>query len=78
MRPSAFLGLPSNSYEAYCVDEAVIFFGLQLQSELEKAGHKPSKDERKTNEARKRVLDKVLGKEEVKGAGFADPMLLLK
>lgn len=66
------LGLKWDSYEAYCLDEAVIFFGLQLEAALDKAGHKPSKQDRKVMAARTRVLDKVLGTEK-KNAGFADP-----
>lgn len=73
-RPSAMLGLKSDSYEAYCLDEAVIYFGLQLEAALDKAGHKPSKQDRKVTAARTRVLDLVLGTADPKkGTGFADP-----
>jgi hypothetical protein len=74
VRPSNLLGLKENTYEAYCLDEAVIYFGMTLQNRLEQAGHKPSKEERKAEAARKRILDQVLSEEdEKKGSGFADP-----
>lgn len=73
LRPALILGFPSNSYEAYCIDEAVMVFGTQLQSKLEEAGHKPSKEERRAVTARQRIIDKVFGKEK-SDQGYADPM----
>ena len=72
------LGLDEGSYEAYCLDEAVIFFGMALESDLEQAGHKPSKEERRAKAAREALLAKVLGDEKKQGAGFADPALMFK
>ena len=76
MPPSQLLGLERGSYEAYCLDEAVIFFGLRLENMLESAGHKPGKEERRAKQAQERVLDKIFGKE--KSSGFADPALMFK
>ncbi len=60
------------------MDEAVFYFGTQLTSKLEEAGHKPSKEEKKAMAARQRILDKVFGKDDDKsGSGFADPALFL-
>lgn len=67
------LGLPSDSYEAYCLDEAVIYFGVSLQNRLEDAGHKPTKHERRAEAARQGILDEVFGKREKGKTGFADP-----
>lgn len=71
------LGLDPGSYEGYCLDEAVIFFGLQLENMLEQAGHKPGKEERRAKAAREALLNKVFGDQE-EGAGFADPALMFK
>jgi hypothetical protein len=68
--------LLSGSYEAYCLDEAVIFFGLQLENMLEEAGNKPGKEERRARAARQNVINKVFGKE--KASGFADPAAMFK
>jgi hypothetical protein len=75
-RPSEFLGLPGDSYSAYCLDQAVIYFGLVLEGQLQEAGHKPGKEERRAQAARERILEKVFGKQE-EGSGFADPAALL-
>lgn len=75
------LGLEQGSYEAYCLDEAVAYYGLTLETELDKAGSKPSKEERKAEAARQRVLDRWLDdpdEAEKKKAGFADPALMFK
>ena len=76
-RPSELLGLRSKSYEAYCLDEAVIYFGLSLEAELEQAGQKPGKAEKKAQAAREAVLNQVFGRTE-KGTGYADPALMFK
>lgn len=54
------------------------YFGISLESMLEKAGHKPSKEERKAEAARKALLDKVFddGSETKKGSGYADPAMM--
>lgn len=73
-RPSDLIGLARDSYEAYCVDEAVTYFGIMLENMLSDAGQRPSKEDRKSQAARERVLDKIFSKEDQKqGTGFADP-----
>lgn len=77
-RPSQFLGLAPDTYEAYCFDEAVIFFGLLLESELEEAAEgKKNKHQRRAEAAQQRVLKRVFG-DEKKGSGYADPALMFK
>lgn len=51
------------------------FFGLQLDNELEMAGHKPNKESRRISAARQKVLDRVLGQDDPNLARgrFADP-----
>lgn len=72
------LGLRGDSYEAYCLDEAVIYFGLTLENRLSEVGQKPSREERRTQAAREALLDEVLGNESESGSGFADPALMFK
>jgi hypothetical protein len=68
------LGMIPHSYEAYCLDEAVIFFGLSLESMLEEAGNKPGKEEKKAKSAREALLNKIFSsKEQAKTSGYADP-----
>lgn len=77
-RPSEFLGLRRGSYEAYCLDEAVIFFGLRLEHMLDEAGSgKPGKEERRAKTAREGVMNKVFG-ETKKQTGFADPAVMFQ
>jgi hypothetical protein len=61
--PSTILGLTQGSYEAYCLDQAIWYFGSTVQSELERAGQKKAKGEAQLINARKRVLAKYLGKD---------------
>lgn len=75
-RPSEILGVEPTSYEGYCLDEAVIYFGMVLENELEKAGHRPGKEERKIQAAREKLLDSILGEGQKKNAGYADPALM--
>lgn len=66
--------MPGDTYEAYCLDEAVTYFGLVLENMLEEAGNKPTKQDRKAKAARDRVLDKVFSdQEDAPSTGFADP-----
>ncbi len=69
------MGIRSDTIEGYCLDEAVIYFGMTLENLLEQAGTKPSKEERRAQAARERLLDKVLAEEgeEKQPSGFADP-----
>jgi hypothetical protein len=78
-RPSELLDIGLSNYEAYCLDEAVVFFGLQLENMLDNAGVKPDKESVKIERARQKVLDDVFGKDEKsKSSGFADPALMFK
>lgn len=61
------------SYEAYCLDEAIWYFGTIVMSELDKAGQKKVKGQARTEAARKRVLDKYVMPKTTKKSGFADP-----
>jgi len=69
------MGLEQGSYVAYCFDEAVIYFGMTVDSELQEAGQKQSKEDRRAQMARERYLDRVLndGNEKSATKGFADP-----
>lgn len=70
-----------DSYPAYCLDEAVMYFGLTLENKLDEAGHKPTKAEKKAQAERERILQSVLnpsGEDQQKGTGFADPALMFK
>jgi hypothetical protein len=52
---------------------------MTLEGELDKAGYKPSKEERRAEAARARVLERYLGEDDKKkSAGFADPALMFK
>lgn len=77
-RPSELLNLEPDGYDAWCLDEAVIYFGLTLEGKLEEAGQKPSKEERKARAARERIMNNILGEddEKKKTAGYADPALM--
>ena len=73
--PSNLLGLTSGSFEAYCLDQAIWYFGSHIENEIEQAGHKKQKGEGQLIAARKRVLSKYLDSGETKGQ-FADPAAL--
>lgn len=77
-RPSEIIGLKASTYEAYCLDEAVIYFGTQLDNMLQEAGHKPSKEDRRAKSAREAVLRKIFSESTDQSAGFADPALMFK
>lgn len=77
MTPSSLLGLTQGSYEAYCFDEAIWYFGTIVTNELEKAEagtRKKVKGANKAQAARESALKKFLDE---KGDGttgrFADP-----
>ena len=78
MPPSELLGLTRGSYEAYCLDEAIWYFGTIVESELEKASQprKKAKGQASAEAARKRVLDKYFGKEGAAPQQFMDPAAL--
>lgn len=74
MPPSELLGLTRGSYEAYCFDEAIWYFGTTVESKLEEASQpkgKRSKGQAQAEAARKRVMAKYFG-EGNKGM-YADP-----
>ena len=73
--PSSLLGLTPGSYEAYCFDQAVWYFGSFIEAEVEKAGHKRQKGEAALISARKRVMNKYVEGESGKGQ-YADPAAL--
>ena len=62
MPPSLILGLTPGSYEAYCLDQAVWYFGSQLTSMVEAAGRtgRKPKGQASAEAAQKRVLTQVL------------------
>lgn len=66
------LGLTTGSYEAYCLDQAVWYFGSFIDAEVEKAGQKKQKGEAQIMSARKRVLSKFVDAGNTKGQ-YADP-----
>lgn len=74
------MGLPSDSYEAYCLDEAVCFFGMVLEHELEQVSHRPGKEERRAMAAQEALLKKVFDPrgEKERGSGFADPAVMFQ
>ncbi len=78
MTPADLLGLEPGSYEAYCLNEAVWYFGSTVESELDKAGHKRGKGEGKMVAARQRVLDRYVGSEKPDSQKFADPAMFFK
>jgi hypothetical protein len=74
-RPSELLNIRLSNYVAYCLDEAVVFFGLQLEGMLDEAGQKPDKESARIERERKRVLDKIFGDgDDTKH--FADPAVM--
>ena len=76
-RPSELLNI-EDDYVAYCLDEAIGYFGTQLEYELDKVSSgKESKGERAAKQKRQAVLDRVLGKNADKPR-FADPAVLMK
>ena len=77
-RPSKLLAI-EDEYVAYCLDEAISFFGGQLEYELDEASHgKVSKEERSARAKRQTVLDRVLGKIEGDKPAYADPATMFK
>lgn len=74
--PSSVLGLETGSYAAYCLDQAVWYFGSQVQNELENAGIDTPKGQGKIDSARKRVMNKYLNEPGNTKGQFADPAML--
>jgi hypothetical protein len=69
------VGLTPGSYEAFCFDQAVWYFGTSLQSELEQVGMKKSSEEASNEATRKRILNRFLGTPEEKQQ-YMDPSVL--
>lgn len=76
-RPSDLLAI-EDTYVAYCLDQAVGYFGRHLESELEKAGA-DAKSEQEGEWKRRAVLDKYFGEEDKPSSGrFADPAAMMR
>lgn len=69
------MGLTPGSYEAFCFDQAIWYFGTSLQSELEQVGVKKSSEESSNEATRKRILNRFLGAPEAKQQ-YMDPSVL--
>jgi hypothetical protein len=66
----------TDDYAAYCLDQAVGYFGRTVEAELDKVEGK-NRDE--TEQKRSRVLDRYLGNTEKPSRGqFADPASMFK
>lgn len=79
VRPSQLVGV-SDTYVAYCLDQAVGYYGSWVDAELDKASSKPSKEEVAAVEKRKRRIREILGTaEDDKTQGqFRDPAEFFK
>jgi hypothetical protein len=69
------MGLTTGSYEAYCFDQAVWYFGNHVMNRVEQAGRKPLKGEAQTKAAQERELKKILEGDGAKRV-YADPAAL--
>lgn len=77
VRPSELLAI-DDSYVAYCLDQAVGYFGRTLEAELEKAGS-DAKNEDEAEWKRRKVLESFLGEEDKPQRGlYADPAAMFK
>jgi len=72
-RPSQLLGV-EDPYAAYCIDQAVAYWGRHLESEMDKA-ERNTKNEDAATRARQAVLDRYMPRpENQKHTGnFSDP-----
>jgi hypothetical protein len=73
--PSVLLGV-DDEYVAYCLNQAVTYFGKSVEAKMDKAAAR-AKNEKSAQAARQRVLDSIL-KPKSKGSGFADPADIFK
>lgn len=71
VRPSTLLDV-QDPYQAFCLDQAVRFFGSALEAELEEASSKEKTAEKATR-ARQAILDRVLFPGETPKKRYADP-----
>lgn len=60
VRPSALLGLESDPYTAWCLDEAAHMWGSYVDHEVDMAGHKKQKGEDALKNKRLSVLNRLL------------------
>lgn len=77
-RPSELLAI-EDDYVAYCLDQAVGYFGRSVEAELEKAGAN-AKNESDATWKRQQALDRFIGDEDNKPrrGSFADPAAMFK
>lgn len=79
-RPSELLALSDDPYLAYCFDQATVFWGQYVESELDKVSHKPTKEEIQSKAAREKRLTELLELEDKPQAEqtgrFMDPAAL--
>lgn len=75
-RPSDLLGI-EDDYVAYCLDQAVGYFGRHLEAELSNV---EAKDNNEGEWKRRLILERYLGTEEDKPSrgAFADPAAMFK
>lgn len=73
VRPSGLLGLTPDSLEAYCLDEAVSYFGNWVQHQLNNV---KGKTDKAREGARLLVFRRIFGAELSGGTKFADPQTL--
>jgi hypothetical protein len=77
VRPSELVAI-DDEYVAYCLDQAVGYFGRTLEAELEKAGS-DAKNEAEAEWKRTKVLSSFLGEEDKPLRGtYADPAAMFK
>lgn len=68
-----------DEYIAYCLNQAVFFFGRTVENEMEKAAES-AKNEKAANAARDQVLQKIINRPGPTAtvSGFADPAKMFK
>lgn len=75
-RPSDLLDI-EDAYVAYCLDQAVGYFGRHLEAELEKAGN-GAKNDQEAEWKRKLVMDRYMSDKDKPQRGlFADPAAMM-
>lgn len=75
-RPSDLLDI-EDGYVAYCLDQAVGYFGRHLEAELEKAGS-GAKNDQEAEWKRKLVMDRYMSDNDKPQRGlFADPAAMM-
>lgn len=78
--PSEILGEKRGSYRAWCLDQAVQYFGNYIEVELDKVGQKSNAKQRKLEADRKRKLEQLLDPtpEVPKKGQYMDPALFFQ